>query len=129
MKNPTVELAVNGTLMRGLSLNQNLLDLSAEFVREDKTAACYRLWSIEDRYPGMIRDHIGGASIEVEIWSIEPQNLAALLQKEPPGLTLGKVELINGIRVLGILAEPYLVNDREEITEYLGWRSYTKSLC
>ena len=41
-------LAVNGTLMRGLELNPNLLAVGATFVREDQTDACYRLWSIDD---------------------------------------------------------------------------------
>ena len=48
-------LAVNGTLMRGLALNPNLLKVGATFVREDATDACYRLWSIDDRHPAMLR--------------------------------------------------------------------------
>ena len=48
-------LAVNGTLMRGLELNPNLLAVGATFVREDETDACYRLWSIGDRHPAMLR--------------------------------------------------------------------------
>ncbi|MEM8603941.1 MAG: glutamyl-tRNA amidotransferase, partial [Cyanobacteria bacterium P01_H01_bin.121] len=45
-----VELAVNGTLMRGLELNGNLLAVQATFVREAQTAPEYRLWSIGDRH-------------------------------------------------------------------------------
>ena len=41
-----VKLAVNGTLMRGLPLEKNLLDAGAVFLREAATAPCYRLWSI-----------------------------------------------------------------------------------
>ena len=51
----TALLAVNGTLMRGLELNPNLLAVGATFVREDATEPCYRLWSIDDRHPAMIR--------------------------------------------------------------------------
>ncbi|ADG77809.1 putative protein OS=Tsukamurella paurometabola (strain ATCC 8368 / DSM / CCUG 35730 /CIP 100753 / JCM 10117 / KCTC 9821 / NBRC 16120 / NCIMB 702349/ NCTC 13040) OX=521096 GN=Tpau_1178 PE=4 SV=1 [Tsukamurella paurometabola] len=36
-------LGVNGTLMRGLDLNRNLLDAGARFVRETRTAPIYRL--------------------------------------------------------------------------------------
>ena len=50
-----VELAVNGTLMRGLELEKNLLNVNAKFVREAKTKKCYRLWSIRDKNPAMIR--------------------------------------------------------------------------
>ena len=62
-------LAVNGTLMRGLALEKNLLDVGAVFCREAQTAACYRLWSIRDEYPAMLRVAPGdpaGASIAVD---------------------------------------------------------------
>jgi gamma-glutamylcyclotransferase (GGCT)/AIG2-like uncharacterized protein YtfP len=51
----TVNLAVNGTLMLGLELNNNLLAVGATFVREATTEPTYRLWSIDDRYPAMLR--------------------------------------------------------------------------
>jgi len=50
-----IKLAVNGTLMRGLPLNENLLQIGGRFVREAQTAACYRLWSIDGLYPGMVK--------------------------------------------------------------------------
>lgn len=46
----STQLAVNGTLMRGLVLNDNLLDAGARFIKDDKTAPCYRLWSINDQH-------------------------------------------------------------------------------
>ena len=51
----SVKLAVNGTLMRGLPLEKNLLDAGATFLREAATAPCYRLWSINDNNPAMLR--------------------------------------------------------------------------
>lgn len=51
----TVSLAVNGTLMRGLALNANMTLVEAEFVREALTESSYRLWSIDDRHPAMLR--------------------------------------------------------------------------
>ena len=59
----SVMLAVNGTLMRGLALNRNMIEAGATFVREAVTAPAYRLWSIEDRHPAMIRAAAGGAAI------------------------------------------------------------------
>ena len=50
LSNP-VSLAVNGTLMRGLELNPNLLSVGAAFRREDTTVPLYRLFSIGDRHP------------------------------------------------------------------------------
>jgi hypothetical protein len=121
-------LAVNGSLMRGLALNQNLLDAGAVFVREDRTAPFYRLWSIDDRYPGMLRSREGNArEIALEIWEMDEVGLVRVLEQEPLGLTLGCVVLKDGDEVFGILAEPFLVEGRLEITSYGGWRGYLKA--
>ena len=123
-----VLLAVNGTLMRGLELNANLVEAGATFVREARTAPVYRLWSIADRHPAMIRVGGGGAAIAVEVWSVPPAGLAAILLKEPPGLCVGKVRLDDGSETLGVLGEPALCEGMREITEYGGWRAYVNDL-
>ena len=117
-------LAVNGTLMRGLELNPNLLEVGATFVREDRTAACYRLWSIDDRHPAMMRFEEGGAEIALELWAVPPAGLATVLLREPAGLSIGKVRLAGGEEVLGVLGEPALCAGRREITADGGWRAY-----
>jgi gamma-glutamylcyclotransferase (GGCT)/AIG2-like uncharacterized protein YtfP len=119
-----VLLAVNGTLMRGLELNANLVSARAEFVRETATAPVYRLWSIGDRHPAMMRSETGGASIAVEVWSVPAEGLAAILQNEPAGLCIGKVRLADGTEVLGVLGEPILCEGQLEITSFGGWRPY-----
>jgi gamma-glutamylcyclotransferase (GGCT)/AIG2-like uncharacterized protein YtfP len=124
-----MQIAVNGTLMRGLELNPNMLAAGAAFVREDRTAPCYRLWSIDDRYPGMLRTNQGDAgAIELEIWEVDEQGLMRILKQEPPGLTIGRVVLTTGDEVLGVLAEPYLVEGMPEITKFGGWRAYLSSM-
>ena len=120
--------AVNGTLMRDLELNQNMLEAGATFVREAKTAPLYRLWSINDRYPGMIRVNEGGAAIALEVWEVDGPGLIRILTQEPPGLTVGRILLEDETELLGILAEPYLTQDQRDITMYGGWRAYTASL-
>ncbi len=118
-------LAVNGTLMRGLELNRNMIRAGARFVGEGRTAPTYRLWSIEDRYPGMLRVKEGeGAAIALELWEVSGAGLIGILEAEPPGLCLGKVLLETGEQVLGVLAEAYLVEGKPEITRYGGWREY-----
>jgi gamma-glutamylcyclotransferase (GGCT)/AIG2-like uncharacterized protein YtfP len=124
----TVLLAVNGTLMRGLDLNPNLLAVHATFVRETATETAYRLWSINDRHPAMIRVKTGGVAVAVEIWAVPPSGLAAILLKEPPGLSIGKVKLSDGTEVLGVLGEPVLCEEQKEITSFGGWRNYTAAL-
>lgn len=121
-----VKLAVNGTLMRGFALNRNLLDVGAEFLTETTTAPAYRLWSINDEYPAMQRDDEAGKPISVEIWELTPQALVEILKKEPPGLSIGWIEISDGQRVLGVLAEPYICKDQIEISAYGGWRNYTR---
>ncbi len=101
-------LAVNGTLMRGLELNGNLLAVGAVFLREDATAPLYRLWSIDDRHPAMQRVASGGVAVALEIWAVPPAGLAAVLLAEPPGLCIGKVRLRDGGEVLGVLGEASL---------------------
>jgi hypothetical protein len=119
-----VLFAVNGTLMRGLELNPNLQAVGAQFVRVATTAPCYRLWSVEDRHPAMLRVSEGGAQIQCEVWSVPPLGLISVLLHEPPGLAIGKVQLAKGEETLGVLAEPYLCENRTEITAYGGWREY-----
>lgn len=123
----SVKLAVNGTLMRGLELNPNMIDGGATFVREAATAQAYRLWSIDDRHPAMIRVASGGVSVAVEVWAVPPEGLAQILLQEPPGLCIGKVKLADGEEVLGVLGEPLLCEGQREITQHGGWRAYIAS--
>jgi hypothetical protein len=127
MTTDTTLLAVNGTLMRGLELNPNMVAVGAQFVREDSTDACYRLWSIDDRHPAMIRVKTDGASVALEIWSVPMAGLGTLLLGEPAGLSIGKVRLADGSEVLGVIGEPWLVERQREITRFGGWRAYTAS--
>lgn len=120
-------LAVNGTLMRNLELNPNLLAVGATFVCATSTAPCYRLWSIDDRHPAMMRVSTGGAAIDLEVWELPVEGIVTILRKEPPGLCIGRVELISGEAVPGVLGEPYLCETGSEITRWGGWRQYIAS--
>jgi len=120
----TVLLAVNGTLMRGLELNRNLQAVGARFLCETKTAPVYRIWSINDDHPAMIRVKTGGAAVDLEVWAVPAEGLVSILLAEPPGLSIGKVQLADGREVLGVLGEPILCEDQREITQYGGWRGY-----
>ena len=119
-------LAVNGTLMRGLELNPNLQKVGATFVREDETDECYRLWSIDDRHPAMLRTPGEGARVAVELWDVPFDGMAQILLSEPPGLAIGKVVLKDKSVVLGVLGEPFLCAGKREITAFGGWRAYVK---
>ena len=125
MSQGDVLLAVNGTLMRGLQLNPNLVAAKATFVREARTESAYRLWTINDEHPAMVRVTDGtGVEVAVEVWSVPAAGLAGILLNEPPGLCVGKVRLADGSIVLGVLGEPALVEGQRDITAYGGWRAY-----
>ncbi|MGF1460982.1 MAG: glutamyl-tRNA amidotransferase [Leptolyngbyaceae cyanobacterium] len=124
----TLKLAVNGTLMRGLALNPNLLNVGATFDRETQTEPAYRLWTIDDQYPAMVRVATGGVAIAVEVWNIPLAGLGVVLQQEPPGLAIGKVKLADSEVVLGVIGEPLTVEGKAEITQFGGWRAYQASL-
>ena len=124
-----IPLAVNGTLMRGLELNQNLLAIGAQFDREACTAPCYRLWSIYDRHPAMQRVTSDGSSIALEIWLVPIVGLASLLLGEPEGLAIGRIVLADGTTLLGVLGEAILCDGQREITAYGGWRSYQAAIA
>ncbi|MDR2573165.1 MAG: hypothetical protein LBC94_02275 [Desulfovibrio sp.] len=120
-----IKLAVNGTLMRGLKLNGNLVKAGAVFVKEAMTEPCYRLWSIDDIHPAMKKVLEGGESVEVEVWDVPAVGLAGILLQEPLGLCIGLVKLADGEAVLGVIGEDFLIRSRgKEITSYGGWRSY-----
>ncbi|MBW4662354.1 MAG: glutamyl-tRNA amidotransferase [Drouetiella hepatica Uher 2000/2452] len=124
MESERVDLAVNGTLMRGLELNGNLLAVGAEFVKDAVTAPIYRLWTISDVHPAMMRVATGGGAIALEVWSVPVAGLAKILLQEPPGLCVGKVQLAGDEEVLGVLGEPILCEGQVEITRWGGWRAY-----
>ncbi len=119
-----LKLAVNGTLMRGLELNPNLIQAGAEFLYEATTAPTYRLWSIQDRHPAMVRVSTDGVAVALEVWQMPAAGLVQVLLQEPPGLSIGKVTLSNGETVLGVLGEPILCEGQREISEFGGWRAY-----
>jgi AGZA family xanthine/uracil permease-like MFS transporter len=115
----------NGTVMRGQPDHENLA--AARFVRAVETAPHYRLFSIGDRYPAMIRDPLGGASIPGELYHVSPELWPSIRDAEPPGLYLGPVELANGSWVNGMLGSEELVAGGVDITQFRGWAEYMRS--
>ena len=117
-------LAVNGTLMRGLELENNLKEVGAFFIKESKTEKAYRLFSINDKYPAMVRVSDGGNTVDVELYEISEEGLKQVLSKEPPGLTIKEITLIDGAFVQGVVGLNDIKKKKKEITTYGGWRNY-----
>ena len=119
----SVHLFVNGTLMRGLELHPNLD--GAQFCGEWTTAPRYRLFSVGDRHPAMVRDDGRGAAVAGELYDVPLPVLATVLEHEPAGLGLGVVELSDGQLTLGVMwLAAELPPSARDISEYGDWRRY-----
>jgi adenine/guanine/hypoxanthine permease len=117
----------NGTVMRGEPAHANLD--GATFVEDVRTAPAYRLYTVGDRHPAMLRDDEHGAAIVAELYEVPDDVWPRVRDSEPPGLYRGPVELADGRTVEGMLGEESLVqrHDVSEITEFGGWRAYLGS--
>jgi hypothetical protein len=72
----------------------------------------------------MMRFASGGTKVALEIWELPAAAIATILEQEPPGLCIGRVNLDDGTSLLGVLGEAYLCETGTEITQYGGWRAY-----
>jgi allophanate hydrolase len=127
-----VELAVVGAHLRGLPLHPQLTELSARFLRQTRTAPCYRLYALANTTPpkpGLIRVGQGeaGASIEVETYALSPEAFGRLVAQIPSPLGIGTVILEDGEQVRGFLCEPAGLQGAAEITSFGGWRAYLQN--
>ena len=127
--NPLVEeslaFAVNGTLMRGLERNANLVEAGATFRARSVDGAVlppveHRRRASRDaprheRRPLDRRRDLAGSHPPASRRSCSPS---------PTGSCVGRLTLDDGSEVLGVLAEPALVEAGREITEHGGWRAY-----
>ncbi len=123
----SVELAVNGGLMRGMRSEYAMLEAGATFVRETRTAPRYRLYNINDRHPAMLRVASSGASITLEVWRLPAAGFIEILRREPQGLSVGHVQLEDDSWMLGVIGEPILCEGMADITDHGGWRAYLES--
>jgi AGZA family xanthine/uracil permease-like MFS transporter len=124
----SLELFVNGTLMRGLRLHVNLA--GATFLETCSTAPRYRLFSIGDVHPGMFEvgpDEMGVA-VEGELYRVPEDVLQRVEAGEPPHLYRGPVTLHDGRVVDGILYPRALAEGQHrDISGFGGWRAYTEA--
>jgi gamma-glutamylcyclotransferase (GGCT)/AIG2-like uncharacterized protein YtfP len=119
----SVDLFVNGTLMRGLALHGNLE--GADFLGTCETAPCYRLYSIGDVHPGMFEVAHGGVAVSGEMYRVPDHVLQRVEAGEPAGLYRGLVHLADGRVVQGILFPRDLAEGaHRDISAYRGWREY-----
>lgn len=112
---------IYGTFMRGQPGHHNLA--GAERLGAVETAAKYRLWDIDGRWPALIEAD-DGVAIVGEIYEIAPAHLDRLAELEPPGWGRSTVELEDGSQVHAFLADPLLRERGVDISPHGGWAAY-----
>ena len=127
----TVEFAVCGLHMQGFPKEYQMTESGGRFLRRTATAPCYRLYSLpgQQERPGLVRQPAGGASVQVELWSLPKEGIGELLAQIAPPLGFGTVELADGSKVLGFLCEACAVEAAEDVTDFGGWRAYQEKTC
>jgi allophanate hydrolase len=125
-----IAVAVCGAHLEGLPLNPQLTSRGATLIRRTRTAPRYRFYALPGGpplRPGLIRVAEGGASIEVEVWSVPAEHFGSFVAGIPAPLGIGKVELEDGERVCGFICEGHAAAGAEDITSLGGWRAFLSS--
>lgn len=126
-----IAVALVGAHMQGLPLNHQIARRGGRILFAGETAPEYRLYALAGgppARPGMLRQETGGAAIAVEVWAIPVISFGELMQEIPQPLSIGTINMSDGLQVKGFLCEPAGLQASEDITHYAGWRNYMKSL-
>ncbi len=113
----------NGGLMRGQSAHWKIAGTT--FLEEVQTAPCYRLYSINDVHPAMVRDDSHGVAVAAELYYVPDERWPHIRDIEPRDLYLGPVELADGRMLEGMLGdERYVLQHGKDISAFGGWAAY-----
>jgi len=120
-----IAIGVVGAHLSGLPLNGELQALGARLLQTTRTAPEYRLFLLPTQppKPGLLRA-AAGAAIEIEVWSLSIEAFGRFVASVPSPLSIGTVELGDGARVKGFLAEAAATKGARDISEFGGWRAF-----
>jgi allophanate hydrolase len=113
-----------GTFMHGQPGHQNLVE--ATYLEDVRTAALYRLFYVDGRWPALIPDD-EGAEIECELYETPEDLLARLAQIEPPGWERTALQLVDGRTVEAFLGGPELRRRGVDISAHGGWAAFVRT--
>jgi allophanate hydrolase len=122
-----ITIVVAGAHLSGMVLNHELLNLDAKLIAATKTAPNYKLFALATTppKPGLVRvPDFSGDGIDVELWSLKPQNFGRFVAALPAPMGIGKVTLADGTTHPGFLCESFALDGAKDITAYGGWRAY-----
>lgn len=125
-------IAVCGAHMRDMPLEPQMQACGAHFDSEAQTDDSYRFYALTAKdpiRPGLIRGAPGsGAPIALELWSIPPAGLGALMTMIDAPLGIGTLTLSDGRRVKGFVCEAIAASaDAQDITHLGSWRRFIAS--
>ena len=124
-----IPVVVCGAHLDGLPLNWQLRERGATLVERTTTGPGYRLYALPGGppyRPALVRD-VGGAAIEVEVWSVPEAAFGSFVAGIPAPLGIGKVELADGRSEPGFVCEAGGLDGATDITSLGGWRAYVAS--
>ena len=123
-----IAVCLVGAHMSGLSLNYQLIEMGAQFIRQTETASHYRLFALENMNPvrpGMTRvTDAPGRQLSVEVWSVPAKSFGMFVARVPAPLAIGAVDLADGSWVTGFVCQEYAISGARDITEFGGWRAF-----
>jgi gamma-glutamylcyclotransferase (GGCT)/AIG2-like uncharacterized protein YtfP len=120
----SIRFFICGSALRGQP-DHGVLD-GATFVREVRTAARYRIHSVNDAHPGVYLASGNGVSVAGELYELTAAHHEKLLTQEPPGLYEDDVILEDGSAARAMLFPHTLIEERGyiDISSYGGWAAY-----
>lgn len=118
-----VPLVVVGAHRKGQPLAPQLEELGAAWVGPVRTAARYRMVSLDTvpPKPGVYRSDDGGAELVGERWLVSEAGLGSFLASLPEPMLLGSVELADGSKAVGFACDAVAAAHGEDITRYGDW--------
>jgi gamma-glutamylaminecyclotransferase len=116
-----------GSALRGQPDHSNLQD--AVFLGEARTAARYRLHSVNDQHPGIYEVAEGGIAIAGELYEMSAGQHAHLISTEPPNLYEAPIELDDGSHVSAMIYPRERIEEFgwPDISPYGGWAAFKAS--
>ncbi|MEB3275050.1 MAG: gamma-glutamylcyclotransferase [Prochlorothrix sp.] len=122
---PSKIVFICGSALRGQPDHGNLQ--SATFLRPAKTAAKYRLHSVQNGWhPGIYEVESGGIAIPGELYDLTAEQYDHLVSTEPPHMYPAEVELDDGGVAIAMLYPQKLIEEQgwPDISDYGGWAAY-----
>ena len=123
-----IELAVVGAHLSGLPLNGELAALGAEFVREARTTADYRLYALPEHDAGASRACCASRRARAprsrsKSGRSTPAAFGSFVAAIPPPLGIGTLAFDDGTIAKGFLVEAEGVKGAEDVSRFGGWRA------